>query len=219
MNKQSSMVVLISGNGSNLQALIDFQSHPDCQYRIRKVISNRPNAYGLQRANNHGIATEVIDHTLYQERADFERALIKSIEPDHTDQLILAGFMRILTPAFTETFTGKTLNIHPSLLPKYPGLHTHRRALEAGDSIHGLSIHFVTAELDGGPIILQASCPVESNDTEQSLQQKIHQLEHQAYPLTANLVATNQIQWQSGQVYWQNQPLAQPLQLADLLHG
>jgi phosphoribosylglycinamide formyltransferase-1 len=214
MQTPLNLVVLISGNGSNLQALIDAQA--TSHYRVVKVVSNRPDAYGLKRAQQHGIATEIIDHQNFPDRESFEQALIKAIDPAQPGLVVLAGFMRILTPAFTSHYLGKMLNIHPSLLPKYPGLHTHKRALESGDTEHGLSIHFVTDELDGGPVILQAKTPVNAHDTEDSLKQKVHELEHQAYPKAVELFACGNIHFTNHQAWWLDQPLTTPLQLEDL---
>ena len=214
MQTPLNLVVLISGNGSNLQALIDAQA--TSHYRVVKVVSNRPDAYGLKRAQQHGIATETIDHQNFPDRESFEQALIKAIDPAQPGLVVLAGFMRILTPAFTGHYLGKMLNIHPSLLPKYPGLHTHKRALESGDTEHGLSIHFVTDELDGGPVILQAKTPVNTHDTEDSLKQKVHELEHQAYPKAVELFACGNIHFTNHQAWWLDQPLTTPLQLEDL---
>lgn len=213
------VVVVISGNGSNLQALIDYQQQPDCAYQIVKVISNRPQAFGLERAKQHQIDTGVVDHTQFDSREHFEQALIQHIDSAEPGLVVLAGFMRILTPLFTEHYLGRMFNIHPSLLPKYPGLNTHQRALEAGETHHGLSIHFVTAELDGGPVVLQASLVINSDDTANSLQQKVHQLEHQAYPLAVNLFAQQRLYFADHQAWWNGQPLNQPLQLEDAIHA
>ena len=206
---KTSIAVLISGNGSNLQAIIDAQPHS--HYEVKLVLSNRPNAYGLQRAKAAGIASVVIDHTQYANRENFDAAVVETLQAANIELVVLAGFMRILTPILVKPYLGKMLNIHPSLLPKYPGLHTHQRALEAGDTEHGLSIHFVTEELDGGPVILQARTPIDAQDTPETLQQKVHQLEHIAYPKVVDLVAQNTIQYQDGQVYFHHQPLTTPL--------
>lgn len=185
------IAVLISGNGSNLQALIDHAAQGN--YRIACVISNKANAYGLQRANQAGIANHVVDHNKYDSREAFDAALVKQLNHHQVDLVVLAGFMRMLTPTFIQAFSPSIINIHPSLLPKYPGLHTHQRALDAGDREHGVSVHIVTEELDAGPVLAQAQCTIEPNDTAESLQQKVHQLEHQLYPqvisdiVTANL--------------------------------
>lgn len=209
------IAVLISGSGSNLQAIINHQkTHADL-YEIALVISNKADAYGLQRAKNAGINTQVIDHTAFADRESFDAQLQSAIESAEVELVVLAGFMRILTDGFTRHFLGRMLNIHPSLLPKYPGLNTHQRALEAGDSEHGLSIHFVTPELDGGPAILQAKVCIEDGDNVETLQQKVHQQEHIAYPLVVQWFAENRLAFENGQAWFEQQPLDKPLQLAD----
>lgn len=163
------VVVLISGSGSNLQALIDSVAHDGNPARIAAVICNRAGAYGLERAKQAGIATELLDHKQFDGREAFDAALIQAIDAHQPDLVVLAGFMRILTPGFVQHYAGRLLNIHPSLLPKHKGLHTHQRAIEAGDSEHGCSVHFVTEELDGGPLVVQAVLPVMADDTAESL--------------------------------------------------
>lgn len=180
------IVVLLSGGGSNLQAIIDGCEQGLIAGNIVGVISNRPNVKGLERAKKHGIKAHTLDHTTFESREAFDEALAHSIDGLRPDLVILAGFMRILTPAFTRRYLGKMLNIHPSLLPKYPGLHTHKRALEAGDTEHGVTVHFVTAELDGGPAVIQAKVPVKSTDTEASLAARVLEQEHIIYPQAAN---------------------------------
>jgi phosphoribosylglycinamide formyltransferase-1 len=214
MTSKMRIAILISGTGSNLQALID--RAPDSDYEIALVLSNRPQAAGLQKAQVAGIPTVVIDHTEYDSRESFDRAMIEALDAQQIDGIILAGFMRILTPAFTLHYLGRMLNIHPSLLPKYPGLNTHQRALDAQDAEHGLSIHFVTPELDGGPVILQAKVPVEAGDTAESLQKKVQIQEHIAYPLVTNWLAQGRIQLQNNQACYQDQALQVPLQLTEL---
>ena len=198
------IAVLISGNGSNLQAIIDHQkSHTDL-YEIALVISNRPNAYGITRAQNANIQTLVVDHKLYDTRDSFDAVLQKALDEAEIDLVVLAGFMRILTTEFTKHYLGKMLNIHPSLLPKYTGLNTHQRALEAGDSKHGLSVHFVTAELDGGPVILQAEVNINAEDTEETLANKVHTLEHIAYPQVVEWFVSGKLELKNNQA-WLNQ--------------
>ncbi|WP_447589970.1 phosphoribosylglycinamide formyltransferase [Aquipseudomonas campi] len=187
------VVVLISGSGSNLQALIDSSTAADNPTRIRAVFSNRADAYGLQRAQAAGIATEVLDHKQFDGRESFDAALIDAIDAYQPDLVVLAGFMRILTPGFVRHYAGRLLNIHPSLLPKYKGLHTHQRALEAGDDEHGCSVHFVTEELDGGPLAVQAVIPVQSTDTPDSLAQRVHEQEHRIYPLAVRWFAEGRL--------------------------
>lgn len=212
MTSKMPIAVLISGKGSNLQALIDYsQGNPHCHYQIAIVIANRPDAYGLQRAKQASIPALCIDHTHYDDRKSFEQALIEQLQKHKVQLVVLAGFMRILSPLFVTHYLGRLLNIHPSLLPKYPGLNTHQRALEAGDSLHGLSIHFVTQELDGGPVIFQAETPIEPDDTSGTLQHKVHQLEHQSYPLVTDCVARKILSYQNGQPFFQQKPLLQPL--------
>ena len=188
------VVVLISGSGSNLQALIDSIANDGNPARIAAVISNRADAYGLERAKQAGIATRVLDHKQFDGREAFDAALIEAIDGFDPHLVVLAGFMRILTGGFVRHYEGRLLNIHPSLLPKYKGLHTHQRALEAGDSEHGCSVHFVTEELDGGPLVVQAVVPVESGDTPDSLAQRVHAQEHRIYPLAMRWFAEGRLQ-------------------------
>lgn len=187
------VVVLLSGTGSNLQALIDSTQAGDNPARISAVISNRADAYGLERARNAGIATEVLEHSGFEGREAFDAALIKLIDQYQPHLVVLAGFMRILSAGFVRHYQGRLLNIHPSLLPKYKGLHTHRRALEAADAEHGCSVHFVTEELDGGPLVVQAVIPVQLGDTPQTLAQRVHTQEHQIYPLAVRWFAEGRL--------------------------
>ncbi|MEI7164520.1 phosphoribosylglycinamide formyltransferase [Pectobacterium parmentieri] len=180
------IVVLISGHGSNLQALIDACKNGRLKGKITAVFSNNAEAYGLERAQNAEIPTCVLNPEDFADRAAFDAALANEIEQYQPALVILAGYMRILSPEFVATFAGKMLNIHPSLLPKYPGLHTHRKALENGDNEHGTSVHFVTDELDGGPLILQAKVPVFTDDTEESLSERVKTHEHTIYPMVVN---------------------------------
>lgn len=182
----SRIVMVISGGGSNLQAIIDGCANKDIPGKISGVISNNSDAYGLIRAENAGITTAVLDHREYESRSSYDQSLATLIHSFSPDLILLAGFMRILTPEFVAQFKGKLLNIHPSLLPKYPGLHTHRRALENHDSEHGATVHYVTEELDGGPIIIQGAIPIESGDDESSLASRVQtQIEHHIYPIAA----------------------------------
>jgi len=195
MPTDCNVVVLISGSGSNLQALIDSiqtgaKSSPA---RIRAVISNRADAYGLHRAQQAGIVTQVLDHKQFDGREAFDAALAQAIDVHEPQLVILAGFMRILSPGFVRHYAGRLLNIHPSLLPKYKGLHTHQRALEAGDSEHGCSVHFVTEELDGGPLVIQAIVPVQPDDSPTSLAQRVHEQEHVIYPLAMHWFAEGRL--------------------------
>lgn len=176
------LVVLISGNGSNLQAIIDACRQGSLDAEIAAVISNKADAYGLQRAQQASITHEVLDHTQFDSREAFDQVLMQHIDAYQPGLVVLAGFMRILSNGFVEHYPGRMLNIHPSLLPKYQGLNTHQRALEAGDKIHGTSVHFVTADLDGGPVVLQAEIPVLADDDEQSLATRVLEKEHEIYP-------------------------------------
>jgi len=175
-------VILISGSGSNLQAIIDAQESGSIPVRIRAVISNRPGVTGLARAEKHGIPFHVVEHTAYASREAFDAALMATIDRYQPALVVLAGFMRILTPGFAEHYRGHLLNIHPSLLPKYQGLHTHQRAIDNDDKEHGVSVHFVTAELDGGPVVAQRSVPVLAGDTAESLAARVLVEEHKLYP-------------------------------------
>jgi len=173
-----SIVVLISGRGSNMEALLNAQ----LPARITAVISNNPEARGLATARARGIATAVVDHRKFPDRASFDAALATEIERHRPDLVVLAGFMRILTPAFIDRYHGRLMNIHPSLLPAFAGLHTHRRALAEGATSHGCTVHFVVPEVDSGPIILQASVPVLPGDTEETLAARVLVEEHRIYP-------------------------------------
>ncbi|CAN7183387.1 phosphoribosylglycinamide formyltransferase [Pseudomonas sp. LjRoot71] len=194
MPAQCNVVVLISGSGSNLQALIDSIAHDSNPARISAVISNRADAYGLERAKQAGIATAVLDHKQFDGREAFDAALVEAIDAFDPQLVVLAGFMRILTPGFVRHYAGRLLNIHPSLLPKYKGLHTHQRALDAGDTEHGCSVHFVSEELDGGPLVVQAVVPVQSDDSPSSLAQRVHEQEHVIYPLAVRWFAEGRLQ-------------------------
>lgn len=178
---RAKLVVLISGSGSNLQALIDACEDRQLDADIVLVISNRADAFGLQRAREAGIENDCIDHKQFACREEFDRALAERINACTPDLVILAGFMRILTPAFVTQFYGRLVNIHPSLLPKYPGLDTHQRAIDAGDSYAGATVHFVTPELDGGPPILHVRVPVQLDDSADSLAARVLEYEHQLY--------------------------------------
>tara|TARA_B110000444_G_C18850894_1_gene605493 strand:+ start:8038 stop:8709 length:672 start_codon:yes stop_codon:yes gene_type:complete len=177
------LAVLLSGDGSNLQALINATDNGSIKADIVIVISNKVGARGLQRAQNAGIKNTVIDNLQFSDRKSFDCALALELKKQDLDLIILAGFMRILTSEFVESFTGRILNIHPSLLPKYRGLNTYQKAIDAGDKNAGATVHFVTSELDGGPPIIQSKVPIHRNDTSDDLAQRILKLEHQIYPL------------------------------------
>lgn len=179
----SRLVVLISGSGSNLQAIIDACNNGEINANIAAVVSNKADAYGLERAKQAGIATAVLSHKDFDSREAYDAKLMDVIDSFAPNLVVLAGFMRILTPSLVQKFKGKMLNIHPSLLPKYQGLNTHQRAIDAKDDVHGVSVHFVTEELDGGPVILQAKVPVLAGDTADTLAKRVHAQEHIIYPL------------------------------------
>jgi len=177
-------VILISGNGSNLQSIIDNADRIDLQ--ISCVISNNRNAFGLKRAESAKLHTAIIDPGLYNSKEAFDRELISIIQQHGVELIILAGYMRALTPLFVSHYFGKILNIHPSLLPKFPGLSTHQRAIDASEKVHGVSVHFVTKELDGGPLICQESVIIDNSDTEETLSKKVLKKEHIIYPKVIN---------------------------------
>ena len=179
------LAILISGRGSNMQAFIEACNRGALHADIGVVMSNNPDAAGLQRAADSGIATRCINHRDYDSREAFDAAMVTALAPFEPDLVILAGFMRILTPVFIEPFYGRLLNIHPSLLPKYPGLNTHQRALDAGDTEAGVTVHYVTPELDGGPPIIQARVPVLPGDDADSLAARVILQEHVIYPIAA----------------------------------
>lgn len=187
------LVILISGRGSNLQAIIDQVQLGQLPVEIRAVISNRPQAQGLERARQAGIETQVLDHHQFPRREAFDQALMTLIDSYTPRLVVLAGFMRILTPGFVRHYRGRLINVHPSLLPALPGLDTHRRAIEAGMKEHGATVHFVTDEVDGGPIILQAQVPVYLTDTPATLAARVLKEEHRIYPEAIRAFATGGI--------------------------
>lgn len=204
------LVVLISGSGSNLQAIID-RSRQDLPVEIRAVISNEPAAYGLERARQAGIETRVLSHKGYPSRSAYDAALMDLIDAFSPGLIVLAGFMRILTPELVQHYAGRIFNIHPALLPKYKGLHTHQRVLSAGEKEHGASVHFVTEELDGGPVILQAKVPVFAGDTPDELAARVLRQEHRIYPLAIRLFAEGRLGLRAGRLVLDGSPLAHPL--------
>lgn len=204
----SRIVVLISGSGSNLQAIIDACKAESYPGEVVGVISNKADVFGLSRANDAGIDNLALSHKDYDSRESYDQALIEKIEQYKPDLVVLAGFMRILTPAFVQKYSGKLLNIHPSLLPKYQGLNTHQRAIDAGDKEHGVSVHFVTEELDGGPVILQAKVPIFPEDTADELATRIHVQEHRIYPLVVQWFCANRVKMDNGKAYLDGTALA-----------
>ena len=201
------VVVLISGSGSNLQALTDQSLQGNLDIDIKAVVSNKASAYGLERANNAGIATHALDHKQFESREAFDQALMALIDQYQPKLVVLAGFMRILTEEFTRHYEGRMLNIHPSLLPKYKGLNTHQRAIDAGEAEHGVSVHFVTSELDAGSVVLQASTEISSDETADSLAQKVHALEHIIYPLSVKWFSSGRLTLENGQAVLDGEPL------------
>jgi len=187
-------VILISGSGSNLQAFIDSAQRGALSGQIAAVVSNRADAGGLQRASAAGIATEVLDHRAFPSREHFDAQLTEVIDRYRPQLVILAGFMRILTPGFVNHYQGRLMNVHPSLLPNYPGLNTHQRAIAAGDSHGGATVHFVTEQLDGGPAIIQASVAIADNDSPATLAARTLQCEHIIYPMAAQWFAEGRLQ-------------------------
>lgn len=210
MSEPLRLAILISGNGSNLQAIIDAIEAGRLDAEIRLVVSDRADAYGLVRADRHGLATRVVEDP-GGGRERFDETLRSCLEPLKPDYLLLAGFMRILGPAFIDAFPDRILNIHPSLLPAYKGLDTHQRALDNGESEHGVSIHLVTAELDGGPVILQGAYPIETGDTAEDLRRKGHRLEHLMYPRVVSWLGNGTLEINNGRIYHEQAPLQTPL--------
>lgn len=209
------IVVLVSGEGSNLQALIDACQQGRINAQISAVFSNKSAAYGLERARLADIPAQALDVKAYEDRAAFDIALADAIETYQPDLVVLAGYMRILTADFVQRFAGRMINIHPSLLPKYPGLHTHRQAIDNQDDEHGTSVHFVTEQLDGGPVILQAKVPVFSDDSEDDLVARVQTQEHNIYPLVVSWFVEGRLSLQNDQVLLDDNPLPEQGYAAD----
>jgi len=211
------VVVLISGSGSNLQALIDAAEDPQYPAQIVAVISNKDGVRGLQRATDANIPVHVLNHRQFDTREAFDAGMIQLIDQYQPKLVALAGFMRILSEAFVEHYCGRLINIHPALLPKFKGLDTHQRALDAGESEHGATVHFVTPELDDGPLIIQARVSVLADDSAQSLAARVLEQEHLIYPQAVKLVCSGRIlMHKDGRCEFDGQPLLQPLSLTDL---
>ncbi len=204
------IVVLISGSGSNLQAIIDGAGR-DLPIEICAVISNRADAYGLERAREAGIETRLLNNQDFPDRDSYDQALGDLMDEYQPGLVILAGFMRILTPALVERFRGRMLNIHPSLLPMFRGLHTHQRALDAGEQLHGASVHFVTEELDGGPVIIQAIVPIETDDDADSLAARVLTQEHIIYPTAIRWFAEGRLHMEGTAVIHDGRVLESPI--------
>jgi phosphoribosylglycinamide formyltransferase-1 len=203
--------ILVSGSGSNLQSFIDQVADNRVDLEITVVMANRRDAYGLTRAKNSGIETACIEHGQFADRETFDRAVAKELDRFEPALIILAGFMRILSPWFVRHFHGKILNIHPALLPLYPGLHTHDRVLKAGDAHHGSTVHFVTDELDGGPRILAGRIAIRADDTADTLMSRVQAVEHQIYPQAAQLFAEGRVTYRDGNAWLDGQIMTDPL--------
>lgn len=206
------VAILISGNGTNLQAFIDAVARGSLDIHLAVVLSNQPDAFGLVRATDAGIPTECVQNADYADRESFDQAMIDVLEQHRVDLVVLAGFMRILSNVFIQHFEGRVLNIHPALLPKYPGLNTHQRAIEAGERWHGSTVHFVTEELDGGPRILQGRVTVLSDDTASLLSARVQAVEHKIYPRAAALFASGRIEFKDGDTWLDGARLDEPVQ-------
>jgi phosphoribosylglycinamide formyltransferase 1 len=209
------VVVLISGRGSNMRAIIEQSRSPDAPYSVCKVFSDKADAAGLEAARVLGVPAQVLTADKQADRAAYDRALVDAIRGCSPSLIVLAGFMRILSAPFVAAFAGRILNIHPSLLPKYPGLHTHRRALEARETEHGATVHFVTEQLDGGPPVIQARVAVAAGDDEASLAARVQVLEHRIYPLAVRWFCEGRLRYDSGRAWLDGQPLTRPVQFTD----
>jgi phosphoribosylglycinamide formyltransferase-1 len=209
------IVILISGRGSNMRALIEHSQAVDAAYSVVAVISDRADAGGLEIARHLGVEARAVPRATGSERADYDHILAAAIAEYSPVLIVLAGFMRILSAEFVERFAGRILNIHPSLLPKYAGMHTHRRVLEAREAEHGVTVHFVTEQLDGGPPVLQARVPILPGDTETTLSQRVLTQEHIIYPLAVNWFCQGRLRCEAGKALLDGRPLNEPLQISD----
>jgi phosphoribosylglycinamide formyltransferase 1 len=215
LNKQStqqSVVVLISGRGSNMQALVECSRRDGSAYKVSKVLSDKPDAAGLEIARSFGVSTEVVASAKGQDRETYGRTLAAAIDHASPSLVVLAGFMRILSAEFVGSLAGRILNIHPSLLPKFPGLHTHRRALDAQETEHGATVHFVTAQLDGGPPVIQARVSVKPDDDEAKLAARVQSEEHLIYPLAVQWFCQGRLRLTNGFASLDGVPLREPVQ-------
>jgi phosphoribosylglycinamide formyltransferase 1 len=206
------VVVLISGHGSNMRALVERSADPAMGYRVAGVLSDRPQAGGLEVAADLGIPARALIPDPAAPRAKYETALAAAIEEFAPSVIVLAGFMRILSAPLVTRYAGRILNIHPSLLPKYPGLDTHRRVLAARESEHGATVHFVTEQLDGGPLIIQGRIPIEPGEDAQRLQARVHVLEHRIYPLAVRWYCSGRLSYREGRAWLDGKPLSGPVQ-------
>lgn len=208
---RSSLVILISGGGSNLQAIIDAIKNNGLNAEIKAVISNQANAAGLERASRENIRTYVVEHKNFPDRESFDQAMIEVIDPLKPDLVVLAGFMRILSNAFIEHYMHRLINIHPSLLPKYKGLNTHQLAIDNCDTVHGASVHYVSYELDSGPVVIQAEIPVLASDEAASLSSRVLQEEHKIYPMVIKMITEGRLTFDKDQLNLDNEHLTKPL--------
>lgn len=211
MVEKASLVVLISGNGSNLQAIIDAIKTNQLDAELKAVISNKASATGLDRAARENITTHVIAHESYPSREAFDQAMIQVIDAAGADLVILAGFMRILSKLFIDHYEHRLINIHPSLLPKYKGLNTHQQVIDNRDPIHGASVHYVSHELDSGPIVIQAKLPVFATDNAETLATRVLAEEHKIYPMVIKMHIENRLTFDKNQLQLDNKPLIKPL--------
>lgn len=211
MSERCKTAVLISGSGTNLQAFIDVAQNEDLHLDIQVVFSNNADAYGLARAEKAGIATACIQHVDYPDRKSFDAAVIAELDRFEPELLILAGFMRILSPGFVSHYAGRILNIHPALLPLYPGLNTHQRVLDAGDEWHGSTVHFVTEKLDAGPRILQGRLPVTPGESAEELALRVQAVEHQIYPQAADWVGSGKVKFRGGVCFFDGKQTDEPV--------
>jgi phosphoribosylglycinamide formyltransferase 1 len=212
---RQSVVILISGRGSNMLALIEQSRRAYCPYSVAAVFSDRADAAGLEAARQSSICADALPFRKGSDRGAYDRQLAAAIREHDPSLLVLAGFMRILSTEFVDAFPGKIMNIHPSLLPKYPGLHTHRRVLEAKDAEHGATVHFVSAQLDAGPAIIQGRVQVAPNDTETSLAARVQAQEHRIYPLAVHWFCEGRLRCAQGQAWLDGRLLREPLQYAE----
>jgi phosphoribosylglycinamide formyltransferase-1 len=210
------IVILISGRGSNMRALIERSQASRSAYSVAAVIADRSDAAGLEIARHLNVATRALPQAKDKDRTAYDGVLAAAVEEYAPSLIVLAGFMRILSAPFVERFAGKILNIHPSLLPKYIGLHTHRRALEAREPEHGVTVHFVTEQLDGGPRVLQARVPILPGDTEATLGQRVLIQEHIIYPLAVNWFCEGRLHCAEGKAWLDGRPLSEPVQISDV---
>ena len=203
--------ILISGSGTNLQAFIDQVADGTLDLDLCLVFSNKPGAYGLERARAAGIPTACIEHGDFEDRESFDKAVAEIIDASNPELLVLAGFMRILSPWFVNHYEGRIVNIHPALLPKYPGLNTHQRVLDAGDDWHGSTVHFVTEELDGGPRILAGRLRVDPTESADELMHRVQAVEHRIYPQAAGLVGSGRVEYMNGETWIDGEMASRPI--------